>query len=170
MIVNQTLEFSRNDRNLNFTFSSLNQLVQDIVDLYFEKFQLQGVRLEFEKDPKDPSLKLEPNHFKEVIINLVQNAFEAMKGDGVIKVKTYSDDKFVYVDVWNNGDPIPPNKIDVIFQPFYTTKTYGTGLGLAICRKIVEDEHYGKISVKSDKESGTTFTVQIPKDIDLKEV
>ncbi|MGC8612122.1 MAG: ATP-binding protein [Athalassotoga sp.] len=170
MIVNQTLEFSRNDRNLNFTFSSLNQLVQDIVDLYFEKFQLQGVRLEFEKDPKDPSLKLEPNHFKEVIINLVQNAFEAMKGDGVIKVKTYSDDKFVYVDVWNNGDPIPPDKIDVIFQPFYTTKTYGTGLGLAICRKIVEDEHYGKISVKSDKESGTTFTVQIPKDIDLKEV
>lgn len=170
IIVNQTLEFSRNDRNLNFTISPLNQLVQDIVDLYFEKFQLQGVKIEFDKDPKDPYVQLEPNHFKEVIINLVQNAFEAMKGEGVIKVKTYSDDKFVYVDVWNNGDPIPPDKMEVIFQPFYTTKTYGTGLGLAICRKIVEDEHYGKISVRSDKENGTTFTVQIPKDIDLKEV
>lgn len=168
MIVNQTLEFSRNDKNINFVLVSLNKIVQDIVDLYFEKFQLQDVKIEFDKDPKDPNVKLEPNHFKEVIINLVQNAFEAMNGGGIIKVKTYSDDEYVYVDVWNNGEPIPPDKVEMIFQPFYTTKTYGTGLGLAICRKIIEDEHYGRISVKSDKINGTTFTVRVPKNIDSK--
>jgi len=164
-MVNQTLEFSRNEKHGNFVLSCLNQVVKDVVDTYFEKFQIQGVKIEFEKDEKDPCTKIEPDHFKEVIINLVQNAFEAMTGSGVIKIKTYSDDNYIYVDVWNNGVPIPPDKIESIFQPFYTTKTYGTGLGLAICRKIVEDEHYGKIKVKSDAESGTTFTVQIPKQI-----
>ncbi len=167
-MVNQTLEFSRNERHGNFVLSCLNQIVGEVVDMYSEKFELQGVKIEFEKDEKNPCIKIEPDHFKEVIINIVQNAFEAMTGSGVIKVKVYSDDDNVYVDVWNNGIPIPPDKIESIFQPFFTTKTYGTGLGLAICRKIIEDEHYGKISVKSDAENGTTFTVRVPKDIDLK--
>jgi|UniRef100_A0A7V3RDX8 two-component system, sporulation sensor kinase E len=166
-MVNETLEFSRHEQHGDFTMTSINELVQDVVTLYTEKFDLQGVKIEFEKSNEDLRVMIEQNHFKEVIINLVQNAFEAIVGQGAIKVKTYSDDVNVYVDVWNSGDPIPPDKLEKIFQPFYTTKTYGTGLGLAICRKIVEDEHYGKISVTSGQE-GTTFTVQIPKDIQSK--
>ncbi len=162
-MVNQTLEFSRNEKHVDLVLSCLNQIVRDVVDTYFEKFELEGVKIEFEKDEKNPCIKIDPDHFKEVIINLVQNAFEAMTGSGIIKVKVYSDDNYIYVDVWNNGIPIPPDKVEKIFQPFYTTKTYGTGLGLAICRKIIEDEHYGKMSVKSDAKNGTTFTVQVPK-------
>ncbi len=168
-MVNQTLEFSRHEKHEDFVQRSINDLIDDVITLYYEKFKLQGVNVEFEKSDANLSLLVEPNHIKEVIINLVQNAFEAITGSGTIKVKTYSDSNFVYIDVWNSGEPIPPDKMEKIFQPFYTTKTYGTGLGLAICRKIIEDEHYGKITVKSDG-TGTTFTVQLPQNAQQKEV
>lgn len=66
------------------------------------------------------------------------------------------------VSVWNSGPPIPEELKEKIFSPFFTTKTQGTGLGLPICRKIVEDEHGGKIWVENT-EGGVMFIFEIPK-------
>ena len=162
-IVNQTLDFSRANVNVNFVKTSLNKVVRESVELYKEKFSLNRVELELNLDENDDTVEIEPNHFKEVIINLVQNALEAVeKGSGKVKVSTHLDDEVASVKVWNNGTTIPPDKLEKIFRPFYTTKTYGTGLGLAICRKIVEDEHNGKMEAKSNG-NGTVFSVTIPR-------
>ncbi len=162
-IVNQTLEFSRANLNANFVKTSLNKIIRESVELYEEKFTLKGVELKISLDQNEDTVEVEPNHFKEVIINLIQNALEAVKeGSGMVKISTHLDDEVASVKVWNNGALIPPDKLEKIFRPFYTTKTYGTGLGLAICRKIVEDEHKGKIEAKSNG-NGTTFSVTIPR-------
>ena len=162
-IVNQTLEFSKTNLNSNFVKTSLNKIVRESVELYEEKFSLKGVELNINLDKNEDTVEIEPNHFKEVIINLVQNALEAVKEKtGKVKVATRVDGEMASVIIWNNGTPIPPDKLEKIFRPFYTTKTYGTGLGLAVCHKIIQDEHKGKIEVKSN-DDGTTFTVTIPR-------
>ncbi len=161
-LVNQTLEFSRSNLNANFEERSVNDTVKEAAELYFDKAREKGILLNL-KFSEDVKTMLEPNHFKEVIMNLIQNALEAVdEEDGRVEIKTRSEDKKVIVEVWNNGVPIPPDKIEKIFQPFYTTKTHGTGLGLPICKKIIEDEHKGKMKVISNVH-GTIFTVSIPR-------
>ncbi len=162
-LVNQTLEFSRSNLNSNFEERSINDIINEAMQLYLEKAKEKSISIELDFTAKDAKAMVEANHFKEVIMNLIQNAIEAVdEKAGKIRIKTQETDDDIIVEVWNNGLPIPPDKLEKIFQPFYTTKTHGTGLGLPICKKIIEDEHKGKIKANSD-ESGTTFIVRIPK-------
>ncbi len=161
-LVNQTLEFSRSNLNSNFEERSVNDIVEEAVELYMDKVKEKGISLELKLSDDDVRTALEPNHFKEVIMNLIQNAVEAVEDDGKIEIRTSSNDKEVIIEIWNNGLPISPDKLEKIFQPFYTTKTHGTGLGLPICKKIIEDEHKGRIKASSNAQ-GTVFTVVIPK-------
>ena len=161
-IVNQTLDFSRSNLNVKFESESINEVVMDAVELYSDKFEVKSVELKLDLTKENDVAMVEPNHFKEVVINLIQNAIEACNKGGKMKISTYVRDENIHVEVWNNGIPIPPDKLEKIFQPFYTTKTHGTGLGLSICKKIIEEEHDGKIKAVSDK-NGTSFIVTIPK-------
>ncbi len=164
-IVNQTLDFSRSNLNVKFENKSINMIVMNAMELYSNKLEVKSIDLDLDLTKKDDMTMVEPNHFKEVVINLIQNAIEAAREeDGKVKITTYVRDGNIYVEIWNNGIPIPPDKLERIFRPFYTTKTYGTGLGLSICKKIVEEEHNGKIKVESD-ENGTCFIVMIPKNL-----
>jgi PAS domain S-box-containing protein len=98
----------------------------------------------------------------EVFTNLVQNALDATPADGIVEIKIEpgGHDR-IRVSVRNTGKGIPPELRERIFQPFFTTKSRGTGLGLAIARQIV-DAHHGKLEVKSDGVSETTFVVELP--------
>ena len=162
-LVNQTLEFSRSNLNAIFEERSINEIITDAIELYSNKIEEKSISLELDLDERNITAMVEANHFKEVVMNLIQNAIEAVEeGTGKIKISTRESAGNVVVEVWNNGLPIPPDKLEKIFQPFYTTKTHGTGLGLPICKKIIEDEHKGKIKAVSD-ENGTTFIITIPK-------
>jgi signal transduction histidine kinase len=98
---------------------------------------------------------------KQVLINLVKNALEAIDGGGVITLTTNFYDAQVNLSVQDSGKGIDPEIIPDIFNPFFTTKKTGTGLGLAVINKIVED-HQGTINVKSIKGKGTVFTIHLP--------
>lgn len=163
-IVNQTLDFSRSNLNVKFESKSINEVVMDAVELYTDKFEVKSIELNLDLTKENTVTMVEPNHFKEVVINLIQNAIEACNEGGKMKISTYVRDEGIYVEVWNNGIPIPSDKLEKIFQPFYTTKTRGTGLGLSICKKIIEEEHNGKIKAVSD-ENGTSFIIMIPKNL-----
>lgn len=97
-----------------------------------------------------------------MIINLLQNAIEATPNNGKILVESRIGLDKVVVSFWNEGTPIDKETMDKLFVPFFTTKVSGTGLGLAICKKIIEDEHKGKI-YHEPTEDGNRFVIELSK-------
>ena len=114
--------------------------------------------------PSDLQFKINKQLFDWVIENLLKNALDAMDGEGKIDIEVTSDSNHVIIDVTDSGKGIPKNKFDTIFEPGYSTKRRGWGLGLSLTKRIVEEYHNGKISVKrSEIDKGTTFRILIPK-------
>ncbi len=160
-IVGEILEFSREKRRLEFEPVDLGEITRDVLELYSDKIKHKGIRLKAVGLDHGVVVNADRSRMKQVIINLVQNAIEACEVGGSIRIEVGLEGNSAFFKIWNDGEPIPKDVIDRIFLPFFTTKTYGTGLGLPICKKIVEDEHGGRIMVESG-EDGTMFTVIIP--------
>ena len=97
----------------------------------------------------------------EVVLNLLRNAKDAVKDDGVITLSADKENSQIVIRCTDNGCGIPDDETDRIFDPFFSHKEGGTGLGLSLSRRIVE-AHRGAISVSSSHESGTVFTVTLP--------
>lgn len=107
-----------------------------------------------------PEVVVDAALMKQVILNLMKNAMEAMEAGGELGVTVSTDDLWLQIDISDTGPGIPYYQMDKIFDAFYTTKNKGTGLGLPICQRIVDD-HGGEIRVSS-KGFGTTFSVLLP--------
>lgn len=103
--------------------------------------------------------------FEWVIENLVRNAIDAIEGgEGRIDVTLTNTDKIVQIDVKDTGKGIPPQKVNSVFRPGFSTKKRGWGLGLSLARRIIEDYHNGKIYVaESVVNEGTTFRITLPR-------
>jgi signal transduction histidine kinase len=99
----------------------------------------------------------------QVVFNIINNACQAMKTKGVLKIKTWRDQNHVYFQVEDAGEGIAKENLSKIFEPFFTTKKegQGTGLGLSLAKKIIE-EYGGEISVTSTLGAGAQFTVKLP--------
>ena len=114
--------------------------------------------------PDDLQFKINKQLFDWVFENLLKNALDAMDGEGKIDVDVTSDVKHVIIDITDSGKGIPKNKFETIFEPGYSTKRRGWGLGLSLTKRIVEEYHNGKISVKrSEIDKGTTFRILVPR-------
>lgn len=98
---------------------------------------------------------------EQVILNLLRNAKEAVKEDGIISLSADRENSNIVITCRDNGCGIPDDEIDKIFDPFFTRKEGGTGLGLSLSKRIVES-HGGTISALSSAESGTVFTITLP--------
>ncbi len=113
----------------------------------------------------DPVVLVNRTKLKQVLLNLLKNAAQAMEGQErppSITVLAREADGAATIEVIDNGPGIPPNRLDRIWEPFFTTKgTGGTGLGLDLCRQIVQ-RHGGQIGVESEVGGGTTFTIRLP--------
>lgn len=112
-----------------------------------------------------PLVYADDKQIQQVFLNIMLNAYQAMPSGGVLGITSSlsvrDNVEFVRVDIFNTGPGIPPQILDKIFTPFYTTKAQGTGLGLPISYKIMK-LHKGDISVSSSDTTGTVFTVEIP--------
>jgi two-component system, NtrC family, sensor kinase len=115
--------------------------------------------------PDLPPVYADDKQMQQVFLNIILNAYQAMPSGGVLGITsslTVRDDiEYVRVEVSDTGTGIPPQILEKIFSPFYTTKAQGTGLGLPICSKLVK-LHNGDIRVTSDITAGTVFTVELP--------
>jgi two-component system nitrogen regulation sensor histidine kinase NtrY len=141
--------------------TDLAQLITDTVALYNGIFT--DVRIEQRFAPGLPLVRLDAEQIRRVIINLVDNAIEAMERRGQIVVETQLDaaNNLVRVVVADNGPGIPAAERDKLFLPYYSTKGRGSGLGLAIVRRIIA-EHGGSIDVGDNTPRGTRFTIELP--------
>jgi len=138
--------------------TDLNKLVREA--LYLMSKESPELRVSLKEDlAKDlPFVACDYNQVKQVIINLLINALDAVDENDVITVRTWRRKNKTYLAVEDTGKGISPEIIHNIFNPFFTTKTRGTGLGLAISKKIAR-EHGGDLTVESTPGKGSTFTL-----------
>lgn len=123
----------------------------------------RGVSVRREYSPDLPRIEAYASELNQVWTNIIDNAVDAMHGEGMITIKTYPRDDHVVVEISDNGPGIPADIQSRIFEPFFTTKPpgQGTGLGLHISHDIVVNRHHGRLLVDS-KPGETKFTVMLP--------
>jgi signal transduction histidine kinase len=124
-----------------------------------------GIQISKEYDSSLPRIEAYGSELNQVWTNILDNAIDALNGKGVINIRTFSIDSFIYVEIKDNGPGIPEEIQKRIFEPFFTTKPpgVGTGLGLHISYSIIH-KHYGEIRVTS-KPGETCFQVKLPKSL-----
>jgi len=139
----------------------LDATVRRVLKILREEPDMQRLKVEFSRDPNLSPIRADENQLEQVIINLLQNAVQASDDGDTIFVRISGGPDQVFLLIEDEGEGIPPDVYEHIFDPFYTTKAKGTGLGLNICRKIIE-AHSGEITVQSKPGRGTIVTVRLP--------
>ena len=141
--------------------ASLNDVARETLDLLGPELSNRGIQARDMLARRLPLAPVDANQMKQVLVNLVKNAMQAMTKGGTLTLATGHTDEAVWVSVADTGGGIPPDQINHIFEPFYTTKKKGTGLGLMIVQRIVR-QHGGKIELESRVNEGTTFRIRLP--------
>jgi two-component system, NtrC family, sensor kinase len=163
-IIRGLLDFSR-QKNPDKTLCNINVMLQGCVSLVEKQAQFQNIRVLWNLEENPPMVVLDPSQVERVFLNLIINAADAMDGNGSLTLTTIHnrEERSVEIKVQDTGHGITKENMSKIFDPFFTTKEtgHGVGLGLAISYGIVK-EHNGNISVESELEKGTTFTVSFP--------
>jgi len=162
-IVQDLLSYARTPRP-TMELTNLNELLTEIIEFAANHTDMRGVTILTAFETGLPAVMLDGDQLRQVAINLILNAGGAMPEGGTLQVKTdVGPEQTVRISFSDTGQGIPPESVEKIFEPFYTTKARGTGLGLAITRQIVE-MHHGEISITSEIGKGTTVTVTLPID------
>lgn len=120
----------------------------------------KNVRLELDLCSRTQT-EIDEDQIYQVLLNLANNAQQAMEHDGIITIRTYCHEGLVTLQVQDSGPGIPPEISEKVFEPFFTTKTQGTGLGLAIVKKFIES-HQGGISIARAPGGGAIFKIYLP--------
>jgi signal transduction histidine kinase len=172
-ILDRLIDFTKRE-NVWLQRVNPNDLIEYIIGITEARMREKEITLRVNLGPEMGEIPLDPGRFQQLVLNLVSNAIEASPVGGVIELETgvsipsdkalktgmLESEGFFEMKIRNNGQVIPTEALQKVFNPFFTTKAQGTGLGLTVTKKIVED-HTVSISVKSD-DSGTEFTIWLP--------
>jgi len=144
---------------------NLNDLLADVTSLLKQKTRYANVKIETNLNPNLPLVGASPSELQQVLLNLVNNAIDAVDnaGGGSVTLTTRTNKNSVFIEVADTGPGIPESDLNRIFDPFFTTKPVGqgTGLGLSICYGIV-NKLGGDITVRSQRGVGSVFSVRLP--------
>jgi two-component system NtrC family sensor kinase len=143
---------------------NINELIEDLVGGFLEReMKVDDIEIIRNFNHNIPTIQTDSNQLRQVIINLLTNAHDAIKPPGKITISTSSDTENIYISVTDTGIGISQEKISKIFLPFYTTKPVGkgTGLGLSVSYSIIKNLG-GTINVDSNIGHGTSFTIILP--------
>jgi PAS domain S-box-containing protein len=136
----------------------LNSLIREMCLNLEASLQENRIKLSLNLDPNLPQVQFDPLLLRQVLLNIAKNGIEAMPGGGTLTFTSSRSNDRVSVRIGDSGEGIPPDLIDKIFEPFYSTKPKGSGLGLAISQTIMK-AHQGEIKVASQPQRGTEMTV-----------
>jgi PAS domain S-box-containing protein len=156
-IITDLLEFSR-VRKPSVSPARIEKIIEDALSRIAI---LENIELIKKLDAGLPEINVDPDQIKQVLVNIITNAVQAMPEGGKLLIGAREKNKFLEVEVTDTGCGIPQESIDKIFDPLFTTKAKGIGLGLAVCKSII-DRHEGNIAVKSKVGEGTTFNIKLP--------
>jgi len=159
-LVNEFSNFARMPA-ANPAPSNISEIIEESLRLYREAHK--DITFMFNHSGKAPIFNLDREQIRRVMINLLDNAIEAMEGKGEVVIDLYYDSvlKMVRIEVADNGRGIDSQNKARLFEPYFSTKKHGTGLGLAIVSTIITD-HDGFIRVKDNHPKGTKFVIELP--------
>lgn len=174
-IIKNMLQFSRKSESkmVMYSVESLLEQTSELANSDYDfkkKYDYKSINVIKEYQPGLPEIKMTVTEMEQVVFNLIRNAVQAMRNDEAsnkiptIILRTLRDEKYVKIEVEDNGPGIPEKIISRIFEPFFTTKEVGegTGLGLSVSYMIVTKNHKGKIEVDSKIGKGTKFIIKLP--------
>jgi len=146
-----------------FESTDLRRLLSQMLGFIQKEAEVHKIKITTQFDNNLPDCQVDPRGIRQLFLNLLKNAIEAMPDGGELHVKAHllEDGDEVCIEVSDTGHGISETDLRTIFRPFYSTKPGGTGLGLPFCRRVVE-EHGGEIKVKSELGQGSTFSVTLP--------
>ena len=123
----------------------------------------QEIRINLDGVPEDLEIQADPLQLRQVFINLLTNAGQAITGVGDVTIRATPRpaEHMLELEMQDTGSGIPPQHLEVVFEPLFTTKATGTGLGLSVCKQIIEN-HQGEIRLRSQPAQGTTVTIRLP--------
>jgi len=165
-VVRRLLDFSRQGERVR-TQSDLNEVVRDVIALTNHLIKTNGVKLSLELDETLPWVFIDTNQMKQVLLNLIHNALQAMPNGGDLQISTClvqrDERNWAVMEIRDSGVGITQADQNRIFEPFFTTRgdRGGTGLGLSVSFGIVTD-HGGLIEISSEPENGSIFSVWLP--------
>ncbi|MBP1712267.1 MAG: ammonium transporter [Deltaproteobacteria bacterium] len=167
-IIRQFLDFAR-PRPPSLEPVDARNLIEETLALVGYEIESQGVQLEREDESDLPPVAMDREQMKQVLLNLILNALQALPQGGKIRIQTSlqasgkggKENRAVEIRVQDTGEGIPAEIQSKIFEPFFSTKEEGIGLGLSVAQRIV-DEHGGKIRVESAEGAGTLFSITLP--------
>lgn len=140
----------------------LGRLVEEVLGFSHEELERAGLAVTLEIAPEPLPISADEGQLRQVFLNLVRNAREAMASGGKLLVRTRAAGPMVEVEFTDTGSGMTGEVKEKLFEPFFTTKQGGTGLGLSLSRQIVE-AHGGRIDVESEVGLGTTFRLGFPR-------
>lgn len=163
-IVQNFLEFSRPPK-LKMQRLSPSEVVDLVLQLLRHRLESSNINVTLHRKAALPKIQIDPEQIKEVLVNLIVNACEAMEGGGLIEIYEkegfiHSIGKVIIIRLSDNGPGIPESIKNNVLQPFFTTKEEGTGLGLSIAERIVTN-HGGSLDLTSKEGEGTTFVITL---------
>ncbi len=139
----------------------ISKIINDTRNLLSTELDSGKIICRLKLSPDLPLVLIDQSQIKQVLLNLMKNALEAMPEGGSLTVSSWVDNSRVWISVQDTGEGISEDKIKNVFSPFFTTKDKGTGLGLAVCFRIVQD-HGGEVFVESKEGQGSTFSFFLP--------
>ncbi|MCX5885020.1 MAG: ATP-binding protein [Proteobacteria bacterium] len=168
-LVTELLDFARPSEP-QLREENINEILDKMVTLVTTETKKKNLKITRNLGEHLPFIQVDKDQIKQVFLNILLNAVQATPENGEITIVTRSFAKspgetFLQIEVKDTGPGIPAQELELIFTPFYTTKTQGSGLGLSITHQIVE-EHHGYIEVDSQGGSGTSFTINLPLNAD----
>ncbi|MBT3880613.1 MAG: two-component sensor histidine kinase [Candidatus Scalindua sp.] len=146
---------------LHFEECDINGIIENVLDFIGPEAMQNSIRILKNFDAKLPKCNLDSNVIKQALLNVILNAQQAMPHGGELMVRTYQNGENVFIDITDTGVGIQKNKMDKIFQVYYSTKKTGTGLGLPTAKKIIE-ENKGTIDIRSEDGKGSSFLIKLP--------
>lgn len=143
--------------------TDVEQLIEELARIERPAVKKRGLTLDVEIEKPLPKIVANPGEIKQVLINLLKNAYDASSEGDTIHLRARRGTTDLTIQVVDHGQGVKPENLDRIFDPFYTTKSpgEGTGLGLALAYRIIEG-HGGLISVEGSRDGGACFTVHLP--------
>ena len=140
---------------------SLNEVVTETLELLGPEIKNRGLTVKQKLARQLALIPIDRAQIKQVLVNLIKNAIQAMTRGGTLTLQTDAGVDGVWLSVADTGGGIPEDELNRIFEPLYTTKKKGTGLGLMIVQRIVR-EHGGRIELESHVGKGTVFRIWLP--------